>query len=239
MSTRWLHKASRSRVAFLTQLVNFVCPSCCPRVWFGSHRVAFRSHREAFGWKLFCNHLREQLRAKLKKSYSCVHRESKSGQCDASITNYTWSLKVIGQKYHVHNVLYTLCRSWPLTPWPKINRVPPLVIHNLLVKFESDWAKTVICILPTRSYTQGAKVDLGHHLQITCEVNRFSPLIMNNSHVKFGSDQAKTLACINSARFHKQSPNADLRPDDPKSIGFLLSSSTTYLWSLKVIGPKL
>ena len=61
--TRCLHdgypRASRSRVAFLTQSVNFVCPSCCPRVWFGRHLVAFRSHRDAFGWKLFCYHLRE------------------------------------------------------------------------------------------------------------------------------------------------------------------------------------
>ena len=61
--TRCLHdgntRASRSRVAFLTQLVNFVCPSCFPRVWFGSHRVAFRGNRGAFGWKLFCYHLRE------------------------------------------------------------------------------------------------------------------------------------------------------------------------------------
>ena len=46
-------RASRSRVAFLTQSVNFVSLSCCPRVWFGSHRVAFRSDRDAFGWKLF------------------------------------------------------------------------------------------------------------------------------------------------------------------------------------------
>ena len=77
---------------------------------------------------------------------------------------------------------------WPLTLWPKINRVPPLIIHNLHVKFESDRAKTVVCILPTRSYTQSAKVDL------------------------------------------------DLWPRDPKLIGFLLWSSTTYMWSLKVIG---
>ena len=33
-------------------------------------------------------------------------------------------------------------------------------IHNLHVKFESDWAKTVVAIVPTRSYTQSAKVDL-------------------------------------------------------------------------------
>ena len=39
---------------------------------------------------------------------------------------------------------------WPLTPCPKINLVPPLIVHNLHVKFESDWAKTVVCIVSTR-----------------------------------------------------------------------------------------
>ena len=80
---------------------------------------------------------------------------------------------------------------WPMTLWPKINRVPSLIINNLHVKFESDWAKTVVCIVSTRSYTQSTKVDL------------------------------------------------DLWTHDQKSIGFLLSSSTTYMWSLKVIGQKL
>ena len=78
-----------------------------------------------------------------------------------------------------------------MNPWLKINRVSPLIIDNLHVKYESDWAKTVVCILPTRSYTQSAKVDL------------------------------------------------DLWPPDQKSIGFFLSPSTTYMWSLKVIGQKL
>ena len=30
---------------------------------------------------------------------------------------------------------------------------------NVHVKFESDWAKTVVAIVSTRSYTQSAKVD--------------------------------------------------------------------------------
>ena len=47
---------------------------------------------------------------------------------------------------------YTDCQScpWPLTMWPKNNRVPPLIIHNLHVKFESDWAKSVVCMVSTR-----------------------------------------------------------------------------------------
>ena len=94
--------------------------------------------------------------------------------------------------YRVHKVLYAECQSWPwpLTLSPQINRAPPLIIHNLHVKFESDWATTVVCIVSTRSYTQSAKVDL------------------------------------------------DLWPRDQKSIGFLLSSSTTNKWSLKVIGEN-
>ena len=49
-------------------------------------------------------------------------------------------------------VLYIECQSWPwpLNPWPKINRVPPLIIHNLHVKFESDWTNTVVAIVSTR-----------------------------------------------------------------------------------------
>ena len=47
-----------------------------------------------------------------------------------------------------------------MTPWPKIKRVPPLIMVNVHVKFESDWAKTVVAIVSTRYYTQIAKVDL-------------------------------------------------------------------------------
>ena len=139
----------------------------------------------------------------LKSLFYILPRDPKSiGFLLASSTTYMWSLEVIRQKtslYPAHKVLYTKCQHWPwpLTPpWPKINRVPPLVFHNLHVKSESDWAKTVVCIVSTRSYTQSAKVDL--HL--------------------------KSLFYI--------------LPRDPKSIGFLLASSTTYMWSLEVIRQK-
>ena len=52
-----------------------------------------------------------------------------------------------------YQVLYTECQSWPwpLSMWPKINRVPPLIIHTLHVKFKSvKLAKTVVCIVSTR-----------------------------------------------------------------------------------------
>ena len=95
--------------------------------------------------------------------------------------------------YCMQKVLYTECQSWPwpLTPWPQIKRVPPLIMKNLYLKFESDWAKSLVCIVPTSFYWTSVKFDL------------------------------------------------DLWPREPKSIGFLLSSGTTYMWSLKVIGQKL
>ena len=54
--------------------------------------------------------------------------------------------------YHVYKVLYKECQCWhwPLTPWPKIDMVPPLIIHKLHVKFESDWSKTIVAIVSTR-----------------------------------------------------------------------------------------
>ena len=95
--------------------------------------------------------------------------------------------------YHDHKVSYIEYQSWPrpLTLWPKINRVPLLIIHNLHVKIERDWTKTAVCIMPTRFYKQSTKGDL------------------------------------------------DFWPRDPKSIGFTFSLSTTYMWSLKVIGLNL
>ena len=102
------------------------------------------------------------------------------------LTGEVWKwLGYICSLYHVHKVLYKECQCWhwPLTPWPKINMVPPLIIHNLHVKSESDWAKSVVGIVSTRSYTQSAKIDFdlwsrdrkskgpsSHHPQLTCEV---------------------------------------------------------------------
>ena len=132
-------------------------------------------------------------------------------------------------------------QSWPwsMTPWPKINRVPPLIIHNLHVKFESDWAKTEVAIVSTRSYTQSAKVDLdlwpcdpksigssSHHPQLTCEVLKW-----------FGKNWSRY--CVHKVLYTKcQSWPWPLTPW-PKINRFLLSSSTTYMWSFKVIWQKL
>ena len=48
------------------------------------------------------------------------------------------------------------CQSWPgpFTPWPKIDRVPPLITNNIHFKFESDLTKSVVFIMPTSFYTR-------------------------------------------------------------------------------------
>ena len=107
-----------------------------------------------------------------------------------------WSLKVMGQKLLSLSCPQGLIQRVPkltltVDPVTQNQRVLPLIIHNLHEKFESDWAKTVVSIVPTMSNTMSAKDD------------------------------------------------HDLWPRDPISIGFLLPSSTTYMWSLKVIGQKL
>ena len=72
--------------------------------------------------------------------------------------------------YPVHKVLYTECQSWPwpLNPWPKIKRVPPHVIYNLNVKFESDRAKTVVCILSTRQSATDTSTNPNTHERPQC-----------------------------------------------------------------------
>ena len=159
----------------------------------------------------------------------------------ASSTTYMWSLELLGKKLVCILPTRSYSQSskvdlglWP--PWPKINRVPPLVFHNLHVKSESDWTKTVVCIVSTMYYTQCQSWPLP--MTPWPKINRVPPLIIHNLHVKSESDWAKTIVCIMSTRSYTQSAkdDLDLWPNDPKSIGFLLSSSTTYMWSLKVIG---
>ena len=67
--------------------------------------------------------------------------------------------------HHAHNVSQADCqrRPWPFTPWawPKINminRVPLIIIHTWSLKVIG--LKLQLCIVPTRFYTQKAKVYL-------------------------------------------------------------------------------
>ena len=63
-----------------------------------------------------------------------------------------------------------------------------------------------------------------------------SPLFINNLHTKW---LGKKCSLYRAHKISQQNPKVDLWPNDPKTIGFLLSSSTTCMWSLKVIGQKL
>ena len=73
-----------------------------------------------------------------------INRSSSSHHPQLTCEVWKWLGKNCS-RYRAHKVLYTECKSWPwlLTPWPKFIEVPPLIIHKLQVKFESDWAKSV------------------------------------------------------------------------------------------------
>ena len=65
-------------------------------------------------------------------------RDSKSIRFPlSSSTIYIWSLKTIG----LQSV------SCPQSFIYKIDRVPPLIIHSIHMKFESDWSKTLYILL--------------------------------------------------------------------------------------------
>ena len=71
------------------------------------------------------------------------------------LSSWTTNMKFeSGQKpslYCAHKVLgFIDSDKFDLDLWPKINQVPPLIVNNLPVKFKSDWAKTVVCIISTR-----------------------------------------------------------------------------------------
>ena len=66
------------RVSFVTASGIIVCPSCV-------HRVSIGRLRTCFGSTLAFYQIRDENRAKLKISYSCGHRVSKSARYDATL----------------------------------------------------------------------------------------------------------------------------------------------------------
>ena len=49
-----------------------------------------------------------------------------------------------------HSILHDRGKEMGISP---INSGPPLIIHNLYVKFKSDRTKTAVCIVPARFHT--------------------------------------------------------------------------------------
>ena len=70
------------RVSFVTASGIIVCPSCV-------HRVSIGRLRTCFGSTLAFYQIRDENRAKLKISYSCGHRVSKSARYDATLKKET------------------------------------------------------------------------------------------------------------------------------------------------------
>ena len=94
-----------------------------------------------------------------------------------------WSLKEIGQK-----LVYVSCPAvfigrlrilltLTFDPWPKINKIPPLITNNLHVKFESDSAKTFLLTHKTKrdGRTDGRPHPLTHPTTLLRGNNKFCP----------------------------------------------------------------
>ena len=95
MASRWLHdivKPSHTiRINIVCKTTTscivrdasgiIVCPSCI-------HRVPIGRLRTCFGSTLAFYQIRDENRAKLKNSYSCGHRVSKSARYDATLNEH-------------------------------------------------------------------------------------------------------------------------------------------------------
>ena len=87
MASRWLHIVKPSH----TIRINIDCKtttSCIVRDCIGYNRVSIGRLRTCFGSTLAFYQIRDENRAKLKISYSCGHRVSKSARYDATLSPY-------------------------------------------------------------------------------------------------------------------------------------------------------
>ena len=91
----------------------FVCPSCV-------HRVAIGRLRVCVGSILAFYQIREENRAKLKISYSCDHRVSKSARYDATFRNVTFS--ALNQQTNLQIAYECISKIWIWIPNKDKNR---------------------------------------------------------------------------------------------------------------------
>ena len=147
--------------------------------------------------------------------------------------------------YHAQKVLYTEteCQSWhwPLTP-------PSQKSKGFLL------SSSTTCMWSLKVIGQNCSLNRAHKVLYTEHAECQSwpwPLTQNQQassshHLRCACEVWKWLAkncCLNCAYkiFYSVKVDLDLWPINQKSIGFLpsSSSSTTCMWSLKVIGKKL
>ena len=86
---------------------------------------------------------------------------------------------------------------WPLTPWSKINGVPPLIVHNLTCEVWKWLGKNCsLYHVHKVLYTEGHSWPWP--LTPWPKINRVPSLIVHNLHVKFESDLAKTVVAVST-----------------------------------------
>ena len=136
------------------------------------------------------------------------------------------SLDSNGSLYRIHKA-YTQSAKVDLDFWPcdpkSIGFLLSFIIHNLHVKFESDWTKTLVCILPTNSYTQSAEVDLDIW---NCDPKSIGFLFSSSKtymwSLKVIGLKLWSVSCSQGSIVESAKVDLNLWPCDPKSIGFLI-----------------
>ena len=84
MASRWLHDIVKPSHTLRINIVCKTITSCIVRDCIGYNRVSIGRLRTCFGSTLAFYQIRDENRAKLKNSYSCGHRVSKSARYDAT-----------------------------------------------------------------------------------------------------------------------------------------------------------
>ena len=101
------------RVSFVTASGIIVCPSCV-------HRVPIGRLRTCFGSTLAFYQIRDENRAKLKISYSCGHRVSKSARYDATLNKGIFTVAMAFRSFDYcfsscHNTTQAKCTAYTVT----------------------------------------------------------------------------------------------------------------------------
>ena len=107
------------------------------------------------------------------------------------------------------------------------------ILAAVFEKFDNRWLDNAKHGIPSQGGGGGANVTFN----VVILNERIPPLGINNLQMKLTSDRAKTVACIMPTIVSQAECRSWPWPFNPdsKSIGFLLSLPTTYMWSLKVI----
>ena len=103
MASRWLHDIVKASHNIRINIECKTTTSCIVRDCIGYNRVSIGRLRTCFGSTLAFYQIRDENRAKMKISYSCGHRVSKSARYDATLNELISICQLIRHQLHSCN----------------------------------------------------------------------------------------------------------------------------------------